>query len=63
MRNQPIQKQNSILCGLFCIYFAHNFFSVQKLVKMSDFDFASFCASYDVLTLLTHIGNNFFFKI
>ena len=23
LRNQPIQTQNSILCGLFCIYVAH----------------------------------------
>ena len=31
LRNQPIQKQNSILCGLFCIYVAHICcFSVDK---------------------------------
>ena len=42
LRNQPIQKQNSILCGLFCIYIAHIIFSGQKLVKMSDIDLLRF---------------------
>ena len=42
LRNQPIQKQNSILCGLFCIYIAHIIFSGQKLVKMSDIDLLHF---------------------
>ena len=42
LRNQPIQKQNSILCGLFCIYIAHIIFSGQKLKKMSDIDLLRF---------------------
>ena len=42
LRNQPIQKQNSILCGLFCIYIAHIIFSGQKLVKMNDIDLLRF---------------------
>ena len=42
LRNQPTQKQNSILCGLFCIYIAHIIFSGQKFVKMSDIDLLRF---------------------
>ena len=36
LRNQPIQKPNSILCGLFCICIAHYFFDEKEFVKMSD---------------------------
>ena len=36
LENQPIQRANSKLCGLFCIYIAHFVFNVQKLVKISD---------------------------
>ena len=42
LRKQPIQKQNSILCGLFCIYIAHFIFNGQGFVKMSDFDLLHF---------------------
>ena len=31
LKKQPIQKPNSILCGLFCIYTAHYLFSEKKL--------------------------------
>ena len=36
LENQPIQRANSKLCGLFCIYIAHFVFNAQKLVKISD---------------------------
>ena len=42
LRNQHIQKQNSFLCGLFCIYIAHIIFSGQKFVKMSDIELLRF---------------------
>ena len=42
LRNQPIQKQNSILCGLVCIYIAHIILSGQKLVKMDGIDLLRF---------------------
>ena len=38
LRNQPIQTQNSILCGLFCIYVAHYIYNNTEIVKMSDVD-------------------------
>ena len=38
LRNQPIQKQNLILCGLFCIYIAHYLFDKKEIVEMSDVD-------------------------
>ena len=34
--NQPIQRANSKLCELFCIYIAHFVFNAQKLVNISD---------------------------
>ena len=42
LRNQPIQKPNSILCGLFCIYIAHYLFDEKEFVKMSDVDLIRF---------------------
>ena len=42
LRNQPIQKPNSILCGLFCIYIAHYLFDKKEFVKMSDVDLIRF---------------------
>ena len=36
LENQPIQRANSKLCGLFCIYIAHFVFNAQKLVNISD---------------------------
>ena len=42
LRNNLIQKQNSILCGLFCIYVAHYFYSKTEIVKMSDVDLIRF---------------------
>ena len=33
LRNQPIQTQNSILCGLFCIYVAHYIYNNTEIVK------------------------------
>ena len=35
LEHQPIQSQNSELCGLFCIYIAHIIFS-KKIVKIND---------------------------
>ena len=42
LRNQPIQTQNSILCGLFCIYVAHYIYKNTEKVKMSDVDLIRF---------------------
>ena len=42
LRYQPIQKPNALLCGLFCIYIAHNLFGWKKIVKLSDVDLISF---------------------
>ena len=42
LRNQPIQTQNSILCGLFCIYVAHYIYHNTEIVKMSDVDLIRF---------------------
>ena len=42
LKNQPIQKPNSILCGLFCIYIAHYLFDEKEFVKMSDVDLIRF---------------------
>ena len=42
LRNQPIQTQNSILCGLFCIYVAHYIYNKTEIVKMSDVDLVRF---------------------
>ena len=42
LRNQPIQKPNSILCGLFCIYIAHYLFGGKEIVKMSDVELIRF---------------------
>ena len=42
LRNQPIQKPNSILCGLFCIYIVHYLFDEKEFVKMSDVDLIRF---------------------
>ena len=42
LRNQPIQTQNSILCGLFCIYVAHYIYNNTEIVKMSDVDLIRF---------------------
>ena len=42
LRNQPIQTQNSILCGLFCIYVAHYIYNNKEIVKMSDVDLIRF---------------------
>ena len=33
---QPIQSQNSELCGIFCIYIAHIMFSKGQIVKIND---------------------------
>ena len=41
LRYQPIQKPNSFLCGLFCIYIAHYFFCLKN-VKMIDVDLKRF---------------------
>ena len=42
LENQPIQSQDSKLCGLFCIYNAHLIFSFQPIVKCSDNDLIRF---------------------
>ena len=42
LRNQPIQTQNSILCGSFCIYVAHYIYHNTEIVKMSDVDLIRF---------------------
>ena len=42
LRNQPIQTQNSILCGLFCIYVAHYIYNNTEIVKMNDVDLIRF---------------------
>ena len=42
LRNQPIQKPNSKMCGLFCIYIAHYLFGEKEIVKMSDVDLIRF---------------------
>ena len=34
--HQPIQSQNSELCGLFCIYIAHVVSSERQIVKTND---------------------------
>ena len=36
LEHQPIQSQNSELCGLFCIYIAHVIFSKRQIVKIND---------------------------
>ena len=42
LKNQPIQKANSILCGIFCIYIAHYLFGGKEIVKMSDVELIRF---------------------
>ena len=42
LENQPIQRRDSKLCGLFCIYVAHLIFSFQPIVKCTDNDFIRF---------------------
>ena len=42
LRYQPIQKPNSLLCGLFCIYIAHYLFGEKEILKMSDVDLIRF---------------------
>ena len=42
LRIQPIQKPNTILCGLFCIYIAHYLFGENEIVNMSDVDLLRF---------------------
>ena len=42
LENQPIQRANSKLCALFCIYIAHFVFNAQKLVNISDNELISF---------------------
>ena len=42
LTNQPIQKANSILCGLFCIYIAYSLFGKNGIVKMSDVELIRF---------------------
>ena len=42
LRNHPIQTQNSILCGLFCIYVGHYIYNKTEFVKMSDVDLIRF---------------------
>ena len=42
LENQPIQSQDSKLCGLFCIYIAHLIFSFQPIVKRTDNDLIRF---------------------
>ena len=37
LENQPIQSQNSELCGLFCIFIAHLIFDNRQIVNCSDF--------------------------
>ena len=36
LEHQPIQSQNSELCGLFCIYIARVIFSKRQIVKIND---------------------------
>ena len=42
LRIQPIQKPNTILCGLFCIYIAQYLFGENEIVKMSDVELIRF---------------------
>ena len=42
LENQPIQIQDSKLCGLFCNYIAHLIFSFQPIVKFTDNDLIRF---------------------
>ena len=36
LEHQPIQSQNSELCGLFCNYFPHVIFSKRQIVKINN---------------------------
>ena len=42
LRNWAIQKPNSILCGLICIYIPHNFFVENEIVILSDVELIRF---------------------
>ena len=42
LENQPIQGQNSELCGLFCIFIAHLIFDDRQIVNCSDFQLIRF---------------------
>ena len=42
LRYQPIQKPESLLCGLFCIYIAHYLFGEKEILKMSVVDLIHF---------------------
>ena len=42
LENQPIQSQNSELCGLFCIFIAHVIFDNRQNVNCSDFQLIRF---------------------
>ena len=42
LRNQPIQTEYFILCGLFCIYVAHYIYNNTEILKMSDVDLIRF---------------------
>ena len=42
LRNQPIQKPNSLMCGLFCVKITHYLSDGKEDVKMSDVDLICF---------------------
>ena len=42
LEHQPIQSQNSELCGLFCIFIAHLIFDNRQIVNCSDFQLIRF---------------------
>ena len=42
LEHEPIQSQNSELCGLFCIYIAHVIFSKRQIVKFNDIQLLCF---------------------
>ena len=42
LENQPTQRRQSKLCGLFCIYIAHLIFTFQLIVKFTDNDLIRF---------------------
>ena len=58
LENQPIQSQNSELCGLFCIYIAHVIFSERQTVKINDVQLLRFALHMMFYYLL----NKFFFS-
>ena len=57
LEHEPIQSQNSELCGLFCIYIAHVIFSERENVKINDVQLLRFALHM----MFYYLSNKIFF--